>query len=572
MNLTHRKAIEWLECAKDGRLDEPDRWALEEHLAGCEACRWMAALDRRLAWDGQALPRSTRRLTDRGLIQAVLRQKRRQQLVWGPLQGLAWAAVAVLLVGMLSWSIGSLRSIAGVNLVPVGAGQGGVVEDLSPEISVVNPPPPGIFRQGVITWIEMAMLENSEWVFEHFFIAGMLPVLLVGLVGVFLGTRQAETTWLAFLLGVLALGAGFLVLSVRLVLGNFVYSLVTIPFLVAVMAMLAVHLWSTPALWTRWTAAILAAWGVGLALLVTGPWYGPEENMSLSRVGFWLILGAGLVPAILWQGWARKGRGRAILFLILAFSLVGPVTTFLVYFSADVRSLPWLGTMASIGDLLWPVLTTILAARLVFAWLSGPRPVTRGRWLWGAAGWLLLWGGLFAHVRAWSILNRVDDDHLLGTFLLFLVSVTALMACVAIAWRMTGRRMWAALVLVLGFALAQVPAARVPYEVPEQVTAQRAGQINREILRYHEDTGGYPAALEDLSPRYLLAIPRPVSLFLREWCYDGGESYYRLGYAIPVHFSYPGDLDVRLYASAGEIPEREMPCWEALRVIQEKYP
>ncbi len=161
---------------------------------------------------------------------------------------------------------------------------------------------------------------------------------------------------------------------------------------------------------------------------------------------------------------------------------------------------------------------------------------------------------------------------MIGALLLYLIDSAALMACVAFAWEMSGRRMWTGIALVLVFAIALIPAASIPQELPEQVTGQRAGQIDRAILRYREETGRYPASLDELTPRYLLLIPKTVSHWRRAWCYDGGESYYHLGYAIPLHFSYPGEIDVKLYASAGEIPAQEMPCWAELKRIKERYP
>ena len=70
-----------------------------------------AELVRRLELAGRdaPLPYGPQWASDRQMVQEILRSRRRQQIVWEPLKGLAWAAAAVLLVFLLSWSIEILR-------------------------------------------------------------------------------------------------------------------------------------------------------------------------------------------------------------------------------------------------------------------------------------------------------------------------------------------------------------------------------------------------------------------------------------------------------------------------------
>ncbi len=153
------------------------------------------------------------------------------------------------------------------------------------------------------------------------------------------------------------------------------------------------------------------------------------------------------------------------------------------------------------GILLWPVASVVAAARLLFAWLSNRQTQSRIRLLLGAAAVAFLFASLVVQIRLLAIQDSMSEDSFSGIFLLFWTDATALMACVAMAWTLRGKRMGAAIGLVVIFACAVIPAAAVPFEAAGQVTEQRAGQIDQAILRFHDATGRYPASLEELSPR-----------------------------------------------------------------------
>ncbi len=569
MSLTHRAAFEWLQRERDGDRESLLSRALEDHLAACPECQENAALARRLELAGAAapFPASGMRKTDRQATQEILRLRRRQKLVWEPLQGIAWAALAVLLVLGLSWAIESLRP--GTAGGPVSAGSGPAAEALRSWAG----------RLGQA--LESARLapggdtvgDLDQWLFENFYLAGLIPLLGMALLGIFLGLRQAEVTWLAFLLGMLAFGVAVIYWGMVPQNQNFIpFTLLALPLLVAAVALLAIHLWNTPSLHTRPAALVLLVWTGGIALLAYSPWYG-SERMEVFRSSPLIILPAlGLILAFIWQAWSWKRWGRWVLPLIFLAGLIGLGFCLLMYFSAGLRFSPWAGVGQLLGYLLWPMTATLLVARLVSAWLSARQPFPRKQLFGGMLGALGLYAGVYILVRALAIDNSVDEDALSGTFLLFIIDCAALAACVALAWEMSRRRTWMAIALVLLFALALIPAAVVPEEMAEQVTVQRAGQIDRAIREYQAENGRYPAALEELTPRYLLLLPGPISHYGRSWCYAGDTDSYQLGYLAPVRFGYPGNLQVKLYASAGEILGQETPCQAELRRLKEKYP
>jgi hypothetical protein len=557
MNPAHRKAFEWLEAERDGRLEGPERQALRAHLAACPDCRLAAGLAGRLEGEGKAPPAPYSRPGGNEamiarLLGAVQRTRRRQKYLWEPLNGLAWAAGAIVLALVLSWAIESLRpgGAGGLAVAPPG-GTGPLEAGLRQ----------GLARLGVLLAapageaLGLDRYRLYEWVYRNFFLVGLTPLLLVALLGIILARRGQEVAWTAFLLGFLTFGVG--VIYWNLLPENqdmLVLALLAIPFLAAAGAFLAVHLFSTPRRQSRWLPALALAWLGVLVLLATGPWYGTARNEAFDQLGLLFALLIGLIPALLWQAWEWRGARRWIYGLGLAFSLAALGFFWLDYLSGIPGRFPWLGVIYGPGLLLLLPISVILAVRLALARLPG-----RLGWkVWVAiAG---LWLASFALVRILSIQTSTNEDLFTGLFLLFWAAITALMAAVASAWAFSGRRMWAAVGLALLFAAALTPAAVVPRQAPVELAEARAGRINRAILRFEEENGRYPAALEELSPRYLLFLPPLISHWQESWCYEAGEGFYRLGYADPVYFTYPGEVKVRVFAGAGQIPNSPLPC------------
>jgi hypothetical protein len=85
-----------------------------------------------------------------------------------------------------------------------------------------------------------------------------------------------------------------------------------------------------------------------------------------------------------------------------------------------------------------------------------------------------------------------------------------------------------------------------------QLTEVRAARINQALEAYHARHGVYPETLGQLSPWYMLTIPSPVIINGAGWCYNGGNSYYRLGYVYREHWSAP-QISGRLFKSQGNV-------------------
>jgi hypothetical protein len=104
-----------------------------------------------------------------------------------------------------------------------------------------------------------------------------------------------------------------------------------------------------------------------------------------------------------------------------------------------------------------------------------------------------------------------------------------------------------------------------------QLTEERAERVTQAIETYYAREGHYPQDLRQLTPWYALSLPGPVIIYGQEWCYDGGEDYYRLGYVYREHWSDPR-LIGQIYKTKGEVPDLHGMCEEEVVALQKRYP
>ena len=104
-----------------------------------------------------------------------------------------------------------------------------------------------------------------------------------------------------------------------------------------------------------------------------------------------------------------------------------------------------------------------------------------------------------------------------------------------------------------------------------QLTEERAERTRRVIETYYAREGRYPQDLRQLTPRYSLSLPGPFIIYGQDWCYDGGDEYYRLGYVTREHWSDPRLVGL-IYETVGEMPEPERICDEEIAALQKRYP
>jgi len=403
-------------------------------------------------------------------------------------------------------------------------------------------------------------LGNSIWLILY--AGGMIGPLLLGLVGILLGVRQAHTAWLVVLLAALILSEGLTFLMIDPNSGSALGIILAVPFIVIAMALLATHLWESRGLWSRLTWLGIALLLVAMILAFLGHWYSPEKREVFDRSGFLVVMLVGLIPALVWQSWKLKGRLRWIFYGLLSLSLLGAAGIFL---SFTLRALGvaggWLDWL-TLGEFFYSFLAVILAAKLVEAWLSSPRRPPLLRLISGGTLAALLFTSLYAMIRSEAIRFSLFEDPVIVTIFLWSAACMALVAAVSLAWKIKGKRMWAFATLIVTFAILLSPAMLVPQTLPYRLTERGAERLNRAILDYHADQGAYSASIAELVPRYLLLVPEPITYYLRVWCYDGGVDYYRLGYYDSENYCYNdyASVFVKEYASAGNPPEQPIPC------------
>jgi hypothetical protein len=102
-----------------------------------------------------------------------------------------------------------------------------------------------------------------------------------------------------------------------------------------------------------------------------------------------------------------------------------------------------------------------------------------------------------------------------------------------------------------------------------ELTEERARQTSQAIEAYYAQEGRYPQDLRQLTPRYMLSLPEPVIIYGQDWCYDGGDDYYRLGYVYREHWSDPR-LVGRIYKTKGKAPDLGI-CDAEIAALQTMY-
>ena len=104
-----------------------------------------------------------------------------------------------------------------------------------------------------------------------------------------------------------------------------------------------------------------------------------------------------------------------------------------------------------------------------------------------------------------------------------------------------------------------------------QLTEEHAQRTRKVIETYYTREGRYPKDLRQLTPWTSLSLPVPFIIYGQDWCYDGRDQSYRLGYVYREHWSDPR-LVGRIYETVGEMPNRDRICDEEIAALQERHP
>lgn len=192
-----------------------------------------------------------------------------------------------------------------------------------------------------------------------------------------------------------------------------------------------------------------------------------------------------------------------------------------------------------------------------------------------AEGWLaaasLLVGGLLLvkllHSLYWLFVWDSTHDSFDILWLIIFVPI-ALFAGLILAVRLPKQKaFW-----VLGMPLLPILACLVVLQVDyHELTVARADRVAAAIEEFHNQNGRYPETLNQLTPWYLLTVPEPTIIYGQNWCYQGGDSHYRLAYVNLEHWSSP-DAHGKIHRSAGDISQLPALCEDQFAVLQIQHP
>jgi len=570
MNLSHRDAFALIQQAVDGPLSQVARTELDRHLADCPQCQADAALfgglkDAVPANLPEAIPDDQ---ADRLMIQAVntrLRWKRNLQRVFSPLPAIAWIAAAILLFMALGWAISATRP--GVDsLFPSALNAPALNPDhaAGSDSGPTSTPTPKRPYNLSSRWVALKYywvrnIQNLvNWLWNHTLLAGLIPTVFIGAIGVYFTSRQssgrATRGWLIFLLCALGLfiSALFLIPSeyggIWVILGP--------PVIGVTLSTLVFHLWLNPLLWTRRTLILMILYVLAVCVIIAGPWIVPDDR----ALKLWVLVLCA-IPTLLWFSLTVRGIWRWPIYILLLI-LWGICLGWIILPSFAIAQVPtWLRLIYAIAMISWPAAATILAAKLVYSVLSKEGPLTWPRILLITVLLAAIFTSTFAMIWTQATRDKVQGDAFLTTLFMILASVGAYTAAISIAGKLVGWRRLAGLALVIVFTAALIPAVSGPSAPPETLTRQRAEVINQAILRFYDKNQRYPGVLNELVPWYLWRVPEPVTYWNSIWCYEGGVDYYRLGYYYSSQpRSEPTWFTVKAYASAGEPPDPKWQC------------
>jgi hypothetical protein len=367
--------------------------------------------------------------------------------------------------------------------------------------------------------------------------------------------------------GFLAVGLGLLIGTAWLaftLLGDMgsLVALLLLPSMCALVAESGLYLFTILARLISRQARPYLRWPAGLLLLIP---------FMLAALGFLkdpyilqVVLFGGALLASGWLIWNRLGR-----WLALSYAPLLLLSVLAVWATDTYTEFPFLpSNLASIARTLVglvPGLSVIFSGRLL-GWVLADEQSSRWRRLFVAglltAPLFLLMAWQAATYSAWD----VATDGLGGVFMLELAFVFGVATAIHQSWSLPLKRnafMFGFVLLILAIIMGANSFGTFGFDgawgnVPHARTARRAEMINKAVLRYYEQKGQYPQALGDLTPNYLLYLPTPFIIPHQNWCYQGGQDYYRLGYVYRAYFSTPAS--VKVFAAAGQPPEASWPC------------
>jgi hypothetical protein len=341
------------------------------------------------------------------------------------------------------------------------------------------------------------------------------------------------------------------------------------------MAATLLHLREWRTLHSREKALILLALILLAALVVEQFWAGRVKEAANQPETIFLGLAIFSILAFLAINWTIGKRYPALLGVIALLYLTLFNGLDLGALPLPAESLPgWMSVLRVATYVVLPGLAIPTMAMLTSSALK-PRSVAGepGSMSWrpiiGRLALVAILLGYLLYTFVWLWIWDGTDDGVRGYLMLLWSGMAATAAGIVIGLTSMGWRRWTGLAFAVlvpaSIALATVGLGNRFH--PYEITEARALRIREAVERYKEATGGYPAELEALVSGELWRVPRPMIFQDQGWCYEGGPDYYRLGAVYREHWSSP-IVTVRVYASAGSVPETSWICDEKLAEVR----
>jgi WD40 repeat protein len=286
------------------------------------------------------------------------------------------------------------------------------------------------------------------------------------------------------------------------------------------------------------------------------------EISQLEPIFFGLTLLS--VTAFLLIAWKWGNRRPALLGVFVLLYLMFFNVTEIGALSLPSESIPgWLNVLGALAFLALPGFTIpdaiqgsedskptawySIFGKLIFILFLFASLLYTFRWLW-------IWDGM--------------DDGIRIYFMMMVSVIAVISGTLTIILTVSGGRRWAGLIFAMAVIGSIYFAILTGFGFGEEntiytVTEERALRIQESIEEYRVKHGSYPMKLDDLVPGEMWRIPAPRIMPDQNWCYEAGADYYRLGAVYREHWSSPY-REVRVYASAGDVPDGTWECDEKL--------
>jgi hypothetical protein len=397
----------------------------------------------------------------------------------------------------------------------------------------------------------------------HALLWGLLPAVLILWIGSRIRTSKFEdigvARWLRFLLGVLALLLPILIVATNLnnQTTSFVW-MALLPVTCGIVASISLHFFSNRKVWLDGSNKTVLLFLINILLLVL---LGISGDLTMP---FHITIG-GVFLALVWQMWNWIGRKVLTIWatqiILMCISIWATDTN-----TSLIESPDWLSVIVQMAVLvLIPIMGITIAASMVYDLLTRSQSRDWRRVVFISSliiSIFFLIGYQISLASAWD----VATDGLGGIFLWMTSSVAAVAIAMVMAWFVPRERklitLFFAIIVPLSMRYALWMGSHIPDgqwgESPTYITELRAERVAQAIQNYYEDRGSYPQSLNDLFPRNMIHIPRPMMIPGLTWCYESGQDFYRFGYVYRQYFSTPAS--VVIYAASGTPPDPYWSC------------